>query len=68
MKGIPKALQLPVVIERFWPSSSEPQLPQKLDFLFRGVPAQGFVIEELLKPRLQSNAFFWENLRKLKSL
>ena len=52
MERISQALQLPVVVERGRPISSEFELLEKLDFLRGRIARQRWILQEGLEPRL----------------
>jgi hypothetical protein len=68
MQRVPKILQLPVIIDRSWPLSSEPRSPQKLDSLFTGIAAQGRIPKEFFQSWLDAKAFFRFPFNKFKPL
>ncbi len=68
MKRVSEALQLSVVVEGSRPSSAELQTLQEPDLVFRGIAAEGSVLEELFEARLYRKGLFRFPFYKLKSL
>src|SRR5207245_8962322 len=68
VKRVSEILQLAVVIQRGGPSGYEFQFGQKLDFLFRGIAAEGGIFEELLQTWFHVERSFGLPFNKIKSL
>src|ERR1700731_2554655 len=51
MERVSQVLQFPVIIERRWPFSFDPEAPQELHFICSGVARQRWVLKKFPKPR-----------------